>query len=109
VSEHVDVRGASGRTYRFLLVRDGRPLSPAGGNFIYGRRTGDRFELILAGEVQNLLKDARERWREAQERYQVTELYTRLNLPERTRQLEHADIVAGAEPLMNDIPERKAG
>ncbi len=109
MSDYVDVQGASGRTYRFMKIRDGRPLSPMGGNFLYARHTGPRFEMIYAGEVQNLLKDARDRWNEALERYQVSELYTRLNISERIRQLEHADIVAAEQPPMNALPELKAG
>jgi hypothetical protein len=101
LSEYVDLAGASGANYRFMRLRDGRPLSPMGGNFLYGRRTGGRFELIFAGEVQNLMKDARERWGEAVERYQVSEIYTRLNISERVRHLELADIVAADTPPMN--------
>jgi hypothetical protein len=101
VSDHVDIHGASGRAYRFMRVRDGRPLSPAGGNYLYGRFTAGRFEAIYAGEGQNLLKDARERWAEAVARHQASDIYTRLNLNQRIRQLEHADIVAGAAPWMN--------
>ena len=101
MNDHVDIHGASGRVYRFMRVRDGRPLSPAGGNFIYGRFTAGRFEAIYAGEGQNLLKDARERWAEAVARFQASDLYTRLNLNQRVRQLEHADIVAGAGPRLN--------
>lgn len=109
MSDYVDIQGASGRIYRFMRLRDGRPLSPMGGNYLFGRRTGPRFEIIHAGEVQNLLKDARERWNEAVERYQVTEIYTRLNISERIRQLELADIVAADPPPMSASPERKAG
>ena len=107
--DYVDVVGASGARYRFMRLKDGRPLSPMGGNFIYGRHTGSRFELIYAAEVQNLLKDARERWSEALERYQVSELYTRLNISERVRQLELADIIEAVTPPMNAQPDRKAG
>ena len=85
--DYVDIRGASGSIYRFMLLKDGRPLSPMGGNYLYGRSTGERFEMLYAGEVQNLLKDARERWNEAHQRYQVCDLYSRLNISERVRQL----------------------
>ena len=99
--DHIDVRGASGRAYRFLRMREGRGLSPAGGNYLYGRFTAGRFELLFSGEAQNLLKDARDRWSEAVERFQASDLYTRLNLSERVRQLEQADIVAGNAAPMN--------
>lgn len=107
--DYIDISGASGARYRFMRVKEGRPLSPMGGNFLFARHTGARFEMIYAGEVQNLMKDARERWREAVERYQVSELYTRLNISERVRKIELADIVDGEHPPMNDQPDRKAG
>jgi hypothetical protein len=109
LKDYIDIRGASGGAYRFMILREGRPLSPMGGNYLYARRTGDRFEMLYAGEVQNLLKDARDRWHEAVERFQATELYTRLNISERVRKLEHADIVDGNQPPMNITPDRKAG
>jgi hypothetical protein len=108
MSDFVDIKGMSGRAYRFMRLKEGRPLSPMGGNFLYARRTGDRLEVLYAGEVQNLLKDARERWSEATERFQVTELYTRLNISEGTRRLEHADIIEGVHPPMNPSSELKA-
>jgi hypothetical protein len=109
VHDYVDVVGASGARYRFMRLRDGRPLSPMGGNFVFGRHTGARFEVIYAAEAQNLLKDSRDRWNEAVERYQVSELYTRLNISERVRQLELADIMGAATPPMNVEPTLKAG
>jgi hypothetical protein len=109
MSDYVDVAGASGRIYRFMRLKDGRPLSPMGGNYVFARHTGSRFEMIYAGEVQNLMKDALERWSEAVERFQVSEIYTRLNISERIRQLELADIVAADPPPMNAGLERKAG
>ena len=107
--DYVDIIGASGARYRFMRLKEGRPLSPMGGNFLYARHTGPRFELIYVGEVMNLMKDARERWHEAVERYQVSELYTRLNISERVRQLEHSDIMEAHDAPMNEMPERKAG
>ena len=109
VYDYVDIHGSSGATYRFLRLKDGRPLSPMGGNYVYARFTGDKLDMILAGEAQNLLKDARDRWNEAAERYQVTELYSRLNISERVRLLELADIVEANHPPMNLTPDRKAG
>jgi hypothetical protein len=109
VRDYVDIVGASGSHYRFMRLKDGRPLSPMGGNFLFARFTGEAFEMIYAGEAQNLMSGARERWPEAVERFQVTELYSRLNISERVRQLELHDIVGAFEPPMNTSPERKAG
>ncbi|HZZ90691.1 MAG TPA: hypothetical protein VFE13_20375 [Caulobacteraceae bacterium] len=107
--DYIDINGASGSTYRFMRLKEGRPLSPMGGNYLYCRFTGDVLEIIYAGEVQNLLKDARERWSEAQQRYQVSDLYSRLNISERVRQLELNDIVDANHPPMNAGPERRTG
>ena len=109
MQDFIDVAGQSGATYRFNRQRDGRPLSPMGGNYLCARHTGDAFELIYAGEAQNLLTGARERWDEAVTRFQVSELYSRLNISERVRHLELADIVASTHPPMNTGPDRRAG
>lgn len=109
MKDYVDVTGASGATYRFMRLKEGRPLSPMGGNVLYCRFTGDACELIYAAEVQNLMKSARDRWNEALQRYQVSDLYSRLNISERVRQLEHADIVDANHPPLNATQERKAG
>jgi len=104
LQDQVDIVGASGTRYRFMRLRDGRPLSPMGGNYLFGRHTGSRFEIIYAGEAQNLLRESQDRWNEARERFQVSDLYTRLNISERVRKLEHADILEGSAPPMNEEP-----
>jgi hypothetical protein len=101
VRDQLDVRGVSETVYRFSLFKDGRPLSPMGGNFLFVRETGGKAEILYAGEVQNLLKDARSRWQEAVETYAATHLFTRLNISERVRQLEHDDIIEAISPPMN--------
>lgn len=102
----IDVRGASGVAYRFARFRDGNPLSAMGGNFIYvrpgaGEEAEGALEVIYAGEAQNLLTDARRLWDQAVAEHGVTDLFTRLNISERTRRHEHADILAAASPPMN--------
>ena len=97
----IDVRGASGAVYRFGLVRDGRPLSPIGGNYLYVRETGETYEVVYAGEGQNLINDARGRWNEAVAAHGSLHLFTRLNISEGVRQHEHGDILASARPAMN--------
>src|SRR5271166_2127762 len=101
----IDVRGASGVAYRFTRFRTGNPLSAMGGNFVYvrpgaaGGQTPDEAEgaeVIYADEAQNLLTEARRLWDRAVVEYGVTELFTRLNISERTRRQEHADILAAA-------------
>ena len=97
----IDVRGASGAVYRFTRFRDGNPLSAMGGNFIYAREGESRICLLYAGESQNLLTGARALWERAVGDHEAQGLYTRLNISERTRQLEHGDILAGETLPMN--------
>jgi hypothetical protein len=106
----IDVRGASGVAYRFTRFRDGNPLSAMGGNFIYVRpgAAGEAEgvpEVVYAGEAQNLLTDARRLWDQAVADYGGTDLFTRLNISERTRRHEHADILAAVRPPMNGAEE----
>ena len=112
----IDVRGASGVAYRFTRFREGNPLSAMGGNFIYARpkaddegagggAAGEAAEVIYAGEAQNLLTDARREWERAVAEHRVTDLFTRLNISERVRRQEHADILAAAPPPMNAAEE----
>jgi len=111
LKDQIDLRGASGAVYRFSLFKEGRPLSPMGGNYAYARETGDRVEILYIGEVQNLLKDCHTRWGEAVEMYQAVALYSRLNISERIRKQEHEDLVAAMRPPMNEpvlVDQKKA-
>ena len=115
----IDVRGASGVAYRFTRFRDGNPLSAMGGNFVYARPRTEKGnaekggggegegapDVIYAGEAQNLLTDARRLWDRAVAEHGATDLFTRLNISERTRRHEHADILAAARPPMNAAEE----
>ena len=96
----IDMRGASGAVYRFNLVHAGRPLSPMGGNYLYVRDKPDGYEVVYVGEAQNLLADARARWPEASKAHGAAHLYTRLNVTERVRAHEYADIAAANDPPM---------
>lgn len=97
----IDLKGASGAVYRFNLLREGRPLSPMGGNFAYVREAADGYEVIKVGEGQNLLTDARSGWPSAVAEHGAQHLFTRLNITERIRQQEHDDILAASRPPMN--------
>ncbi len=97
----IDVRGVSGAVYRFGLIRDGRPLSPIGGNYLYVRDAGETYEIVYAGEGQNLINDARVHLSEAEAVYGEVHLFTRLNISEGIRQTEHNDIVAAVSPPMS--------
>lgn len=101
MQDYIDIQGVSGARYRFMRLKDGRPLSPMGGNYLYARFTSERLELVFVGEVQNLLKDARERWSEAQQKFGASDLYSRLNISERIRRQELEDILEATHPPMN--------
>ena len=97
----IDLHGASGAVYRFNLLTAGRPLSPMGGNFVYVREAGEALEVVLVGEGQNLLTDARRSWDKAVREHGAAHIFTRLNISERTRRHEHDDIVDASKPPMN--------
>ncbi len=102
MKELIDVHGASGAVYRFALFREGRPLSPMGGNYLYVRACDDGpgYEIVHIGEGQNLLTDAHGEWNRAVKSHAASHLFTRLNISERTRRQEHDDILRAQTPLM---------
>lgn len=98
----IDLTGASGAGYRFQLFREGRPLSPMGGNYLYIREEfAGGFTVLYSGEGENLLTGAASRWAEAESQHHATHLYTRLNISQAIRKHEHRDMIAGYKPLMN--------
>ena len=100
----IDVRGGSGAAYRFTRFRDGNPLSAMGGNFLYASEADEVTVVLYVGEAQNLLTGARVAWEQAVRDHAAEGLYTRLNISERTRQAEHADILAASVAPMNAAP-----
>jgi hypothetical protein len=108
MKDTIDVIGATGAAYRFNRVRDDRPLSPMGGNFIYARPSADGCEIVFLGEAQNLMTDARRLWDKAVKDHGAEHLYTRLNVTERMRRQEQGDILAALTPRMNRDPEATA-
>ena len=103
MKDTIDVIGASGARYRFQLYREGRPLSPMGGNYLYLRAEpiNDSFAVVFSGEGENLMTGALSRWSDAQEAHHATHLYTRLNISQSIRKHEHHDLIAGYQPVMN--------
>ncbi|HEY5106234.1 MAG TPA: hypothetical protein VII73_05595 [Caulobacteraceae bacterium] len=96
----IDLKGASGAVYRFAHFRDGRSLSPTGGAYLYVRAVGETCQVIHLGEGPNLLKDAHSHWAQAVELFGATDLFTRLNVTEWARQLEHTDMMAAIDAPM---------
>lgn len=97
----IDLKGASGAIYRFMRARMDRPLSPMGGNFIYARGEGETCEVLFLGEAPNLATGARALWERAVAEHGASELFTRLNVTERVRQQEQADLLSSFTPPMN--------
>jgi hypothetical protein len=111
MKDTIDLTGASGASYRFQLFREGRPLSPMGGNYLYVREEfAGGFTVLYSGEGENLLTGAASRWTEAETQHHATHLYTRLNISQAIRKHEHRDLIAAYSPLMNAevIPTRNA-
>jgi hypothetical protein len=101
MNDTIDVKGASGATYRFMRVRGDRPLSPMGGNFLYAKSADDAWEIVFVGEAPNLMTDARRLWQQAVQEHGAEELFMRLNITERVRRLEQSDILGILTPPMN--------
>jgi hypothetical protein len=102
VRDQIDCRLESGETLRFTLFREGRPLSPMGGNYVYVRSDeNDGFTVIYTGQTDNLALHAQERWAEAQSQHGVDGLYTRLNITQAVRRREFAELVEALDPPMN--------
>ena len=103
MKDTIDLTGASGANYRFQLFRDGRPLSPMGGNYLYVREEpfGGGFTVLYVGEGENLLTGAPSRWAEAETDGHATHLFTRLNISQMIRKHEYRDLIAGYQPQMN--------
>src|SRR5580693_4989739 len=78
VKDQIDCRSQSGEYLRFALFKEGRPLSPMAGNFIYVREDGEATEVLFLGETDNLAQHAQDRWSEAERGFGACGIYTRL-------------------------------
>jgi hypothetical protein len=108
VRDQIDCRLESGETLRFTLFKEGRPLSPMGGNYLSARDEEGVAKVVFTGQTDNLALHAQERWSEAQARFGVDGLYTRLNITTAVRQREHADLLEALDPPMNEGEPRPA-
>jgi hypothetical protein len=108
VRDQIDCRLESGEHLRFSLFKEGRPLSPMGGNYLYVKDCEDGPRIIFAGQTDNLALHAQERWGEAQDLFGLDGLYTRLNITTAVRKREHQDLLEALDPPMNaDEPRSK--
>lgn len=109
MKDQIDCRLASGEYLRFTRFKDGRPLSPMGGNFVYVAEEDEGFRVIFAGQTDNLAMHAGARWAEAQAKHGAEAIYTRLNITTAVRRREHAQLLQALEPPMNSDELRPAG
>ena len=109
MKDQIDCRSTSGEYLRFSLFKEGRPLSPMAGNYVYVRGEDERLEVVFVGEADNLSKHALAHWGEAQHAYGATGVYTRLNITAAARRREHAELLGAYEPPMNAEELRRAG
>lgn len=100
--DQIDCRVGSGEHLRFTLFKEGRPLSPMGGNYLYVREDDDgTVRIVFAGATDNLALNAQARWGEAQSKYGAIGLYTRLNITAAVRRREHEALLEVLDPPMN--------
>ncbi len=109
MKDQIDCRSTSGEHLRFALFKDGRPLSPMAGNFVYVRGEDEAMEVVYVGETDNLAKHAQDRWAEAQRTFGASGLYTRLNITAAVRRREHGELLSAYNPSMNADELRRAG
>jgi hypothetical protein len=109
VKDQIDCRSISGEYLRFSLFKEGRPLSPMAGNYVYIRGEDEKLEVVFVGEADNLSKHALAHFGEAQKAFGATALYTRLNITAAVRRREHAELLSAYEPPMNAEELRQAG
>ena len=104
VQEHLDLKGASGATYRFRLIAEPGQLPATSGNFVYVRWRGATPQVFCLGAVNSLGSASRD-WDEAVRVHGASGLYVRLNVARSVRDAEHADLVEKHRPPMDSQPE----
>ncbi|WP_133255027.1 hypothetical protein [Phenylobacterium hankyongense] len=102
--EIVDLRGGSGRTYRFRLWPEGAAHTPMAGNYVVLREEPAGFTVVLAGTSEDL-SGARTKWRKAARDQSSTHVFTRLNVSRAVRVAEHDDLVAHYRPKVSSEAE----
>ena len=93
----IDLRGASGATYRFRLWADGASHPPTAGNYACVRFAGNRMEVLGVGDSLDLSRVAEELPKRLRDAPPL--IYTRLNVARATRTAEHEDLVAVHGPV----------
>ncbi|HEX4712696.1 hypothetical protein [Phenylobacterium sp.] len=89
----IDLRGASGATYRFRLWAVGASHLPTAGNYAFVREQATGFAVLAAGAIDDL-SQTRSTHGEAAGKGGGTQLFTRLNVARAVRMAEAEDIAA---------------
>jgi hypothetical protein len=93
MQDFIDLRGASGATYRFRIWPDGASHLPIAGNYVVLKAEGEGFTVLLVGVTNDLSQARADRARVAKRG--ATHVFTRLNVTRAVRAAEHEDLVAG--------------
>lgn len=89
----IDLRGASGATYRFRLWAVGASHLPTAGNYAFVREQAPGFTVLTAGAIDDL-SQTRVTYGAAAGKVGATHLFTRLNVARAVRMSEAEDIAA---------------
>jgi len=95
MKDFIDLKGASGATYRFRRIPDGEPHQRIAGNYAV-LKLGQRGFTVRLVEATNDLSQARARC--PAEVLKGAQLYTRLNVSRAAREAEHQDLLANYGP-----------
>ena len=98
MKDFLDLKGASGATYRFRVWPEKAAHLPVAGNYVFLKETPDGFKVLLVGATNNLSL-ARTEWSKVT-RLGATHVFTRLNVARAMRTAEHEDLVAGYQPVL---------
>jgi len=94
----IDLKGASGATYRFRHWPEGASHLPIAGNYVFVREVAQGFKVVLAGLTNDLSTCRAELGKSVPKK--GVHVYTRLNVSRVTRHAEHEDLVAGCKPAI---------
>ncbi len=102
MTRQIDFAGKSGSVYRYSALEEERSLPPVGANYVIAQLSPTGASILFAGETECLsARDWQSILDEAQARYGVSEILTRLNVRGAVRKAEREDILAQHSPPMN--------
>ncbi len=96
MNDFLDLKGASGATYRFRVWPKNAAHLPVAGNYVVLKAGADGFQVLLLGATHNLSLARADAAKVAS--LGPTHVFTRLNVARLTRFAEHEDLVAGHQP-----------